>query len=109
MNVLPTTRITVYRGTSTDDWGDESDNYSVHASGVPANMRIKQVKASTESSTLPQQMTTAVCRVRSNRDFNSNDIVLDEKTGDSWQVVSVEKPQHPGKRLDIRLNLLRVE
>lgn len=109
MLMLATTRITVLRGQTTDEWGDPIDNNTVHVSGVLANIAIKTIKATTESSGMPQQVINAVCRVRSNLDITSNDLIIDEKTGESWQVVSTSRLQHPGMKPDLRLNLLRVE
>lgn len=109
MNMLASTRVSIYRGTSTDDWGDPVDNDTPHITGAPASMVTRSVKASTESSGMPQQVTTAVCRVRSNLDITCNDTLKDEKTGKYWQIVSVENPQNPGMNPDLRLNLLRVE
>lgn len=109
MNLLASTKVSIYRGTSTDDWGDPVDNDTPHITGALGNLVIRSVKASTESSGMAQVVTYAVCRVRSNLDITCNDTLKDERTGKYWQIASIEEPQNPGINPDLRLNLIRVD
>lgn len=108
MFMLPTTTVTVYRGEGTDEYGDPIDLDIVHLSGVPANFSNLKVSAKTESSTMPQVLYTADCRVRAGLDINENDRLKDEKSGEYWQIVATSRPQNPAVQPELRLHLLRL-
>jgi hypothetical protein len=104
-----TTRITVYRGQITDEWGDTKDVPIPHLQAVPASLTRPMARATPEASGRPHVIQYATCRVTAGTDITSTDVVLDEVTGETYQVMGTIRAQHPAMRPDLRLNLIRVE
>ena len=100
-----TTTITVYRGESTDEYGDPTDNDNVVASGIPASILEQTVKAWTEVSTLPRSFRWAKMRVTNGTDIRQNDRIYDERTGETWTIVQISARANPVRGTDLRVDL----
>jgi hypothetical protein len=106
--VNATTTITVLRGTETNGYGDEVDNATVAASGIPASI-IEQTRF-TEDPTSDSGRTVryVVGRLYHGTDVRPGDRVRDEGDSTIYIVDSVTSPQHAAIQPDVRLELRRV-
>lgn len=100
-----TTTVTVYRGESTDEYGDPTDTNTIVATGIPASILEQTVKAWTEVSTLPRAFRWAKMRVTSGTDIRQNDRIYDERTGETWTIVQISNRGNPVRRTDLRVDL----
>lgn len=100
-----TTTVTVYRGESTDDYGDPVDSNVIVATGVPASILEQTVKAWTEVTTLPRAYRWAKMRVTRGTDIQQNDRILDERTNEIWTIVQISDRANPVRDQDLRVDL----
>jgi hypothetical protein len=106
--VNATTTVTVYRGTNTDEYGDEQDNNTVAATGLAASI-IEQTRFTQDPSSMtPRVVRYVTGRVYANADVRPGDRIHDERTGDSYILDSVTRSQHGAIQPDLRLELRRV-
>lgn len=103
-----TTTVSVYRGTTSDGFGDEvDDNNTPAATGVIASLieQSRQVFVAAENRFTRIRMVTG--RVTGDVDVIETDRLKDERTGKFYLVEAVSQPQLPtaiaDKRLDLRL------
>lgn len=97
---LPTTRVDVLRGSSTNEYGDEVDADTVVASNVPAAVTegITVTGLSGQVTYQPNSMRAGVVeeftiRFRPDAGITENDRLLDKRTGAVYQVRAVFSPQ----------------
>lgn len=107
MYALATTRVSILRGTDTDEFGDETDAVTVHASGILANIRETRRSVFDASTSTPRIVRTVECRLPSNTDILDSDRVKDENDGTIYGITSVTNPGGPGRRADLELELER--
>ena len=105
---IPTTRVTIQRGTATDSYGDEIDSGQVHATGVP--VVITEVQ---QRSFLPDEQRGGVTeqhiiRFRPAVDIREGDRVLDEHTGALYVITDVTTPPSVTGLADIRTTATRI-
>jgi hypothetical protein len=106
--MIATTTITVLRGTSTNGYGDEVDNGTVAASGIPASL-IEQTRFTDDpSSDRPRVIRFVIGRVYHGTDVRAGDQIRDEGDATIYIVDSVTTPQHGAIQPDVRLELRRV-
>lgn len=105
MYARATTTITVYRGSTTDDWGDVKDTPTPVMTGVRASILEQKIYATGEITTQPHNYRWARLRVTKGIDVRTNDRVLDEKTGITWLITNISNYQNPVKGQDVRIDL----
>lgn len=102
-----TTTITIYRGQSTDEWGDPNDTNTIVGSGIPASLLEQSQYFRAEITTQPRNFRYARLRVDSSVDIQYNDRVKDEKTGWTWTIRNISDYQNPVRQQDTRVDLQR--
>lgn len=107
MIALATTSVSILRGTSTDDFGDETDTSTVLKSGIPASLTEATRTAMEPVSGTPRIIRTHVCRLPPTTDVTEDDRIKDEKTDEIYIVVSVTKNSNPVLAQPLRADLKR--
>lgn len=103
-----TTKITIYRGQSNDEWGDTMDNNTVVASGVRASILEQKIYSSPEVTTQPHNYRYARLRVTKGTDIQTNDRIFDERLEQTWVITNISPLQNPVVGQDLRVDLLFV-
>lgn len=105
---LPTTTVSIKRGTTIDDYEGTITNETTVASGVSASI-MEQVRQNFEPVTgLPRTIRFITGRVSDGTDVLTNDRLLDEVEGSYYTVISVRQMQNPVVTMDVTLELKRV-
>jgi hypothetical protein len=104
-----TTTVTIYRGESTDEYGDPIDSNTIVATGVSASILEQTVKAWTEVTTLPRAYRWAKMRVTNGTDIRQNDRIYDERTEETWTIVQISNRANPVRGTDLRVDLEMME
>lgn len=107
MLAVATTTLTVYRGTSTDAYGDEQDTSTVVHTGIPASLTEQSRRVTTRDDPTPRIVRYAVARVTAGTDITDQDRLLDERTGAVYIVEAVSSMANPAVAADLRLDLRR--
>lgn len=107
MLALATTTLTVYRGTTTDTWGDEADTDTAVHTGIPASLTEQSRRVTTRDDPTPRIVRYAVARVTAGTDITDQDRVKDERTGAVYIVDAVSQMANPAVSSDLRLDLRR--
>lgn len=107
MLALATTTVTVYRGTSTDAYGDEQDTDTVVHTGIPASIVEQTRRTTTRDDPTPRVIRYAVGRVTAGTDITDQDRLLDERTGVVYIVEAVSSMASAAVAADLRLELRR--
>lgn len=107
---LPTTTVSVYRGESTDDYGDPApDNTTPAATGVPASVlesSQRKFDPASQRLTLIEQYTV---RIRGHVSMREQDRIRDEVTGQWYLAKEISRPQNfLGRKTDNRITATRV-
>lgn len=107
MYAIPTTTVSVLRGTQVDEFGDPVDISTVVASGIPASL-IEQIRTSTTpDSATPRVVRYTVGRVGADADICEDDRLLDEVSGEIYIIQAVSRLGNPVLCADLRLDLKR--
>jgi hypothetical protein len=106
----PTTTITVYRGTTVDDLGDETDVDTVIATSVPAHISETRRITMDPVTGTPRVIRYPTCRVPASRDWGvqPGDRIEDDRTGSRYTVDSSGTGTNPAAAADRRLDLSAV-
>ncbi len=107
MYALPTTTVSILRGTSLDEFGDPVDNDTPAASGIPCSLIEQTRTMTTPESPTPRVVRYTIGRIGSGTDILETDRLLDEVTGDKYIVQAVSRLGNPVIRPDYRLDLKR--
>lgn len=107
MFALATTTITVYRGTTSDTWGDEQDTDTPVYTGIVASVTEQSRRVTTRDDPTPRIVRYAVGRVTAGTDITDQDRILDERTGAVYIVDAVSSMNSPVVAADLRLDLRR--
>lgn len=102
-----TTTLTVYRGTTTDVYGDLADNNIIAASGIPASLVEQTRRVTTRDDPTPRIVRYAVARVTSGTDITDQDRLYDEQTGATYIVDATSSMNSAAVAADMRLDLRR--
>lgn len=106
---LATHRVSILRGTITDQFGDEKDRNDPVHSHVPASIRTVRNAITTIAEGRPQQVATLVGRVPAGTDIQPQDRLQDERTGVIYIVDGIDlDATSPVMDNGIRLDLRRV-
>lgn len=109
MSFLATTTVTVYRGVSTDSYGDEIDENNEVATGqVCSILEASPISATRKADQRLETVRRYVGRFYGSADLRDGDRVYDERTGATYMVDVVTKPVNPIGHRMIRLDLRRV-
>src|ERR1044072_1574839 len=103
-----TTKVSILRGESTDEWGDPVDNDTIVASGVLASILEQKTWSSPEVSTQPHNYRYARLRIRKNIEVQVNDRIKDERNNQTWLVTTISPLQNPVVGQDLRIDLMFV-
>lgn len=107
MYALPTTTVTILRGTSTDAFGDVVDNDTVAASGIPCSL-IEQTRSMfTPDDPTPRVVRITTGRIGADADVVETDRIVDEVTGERYIILGVSRLGNPVMKADLRLDLKR--
>ena len=105
MRALANTTLSVLRGTTTDEFGDDADNSTVVASGIPCSL-IEQIRqAYTPENPTPRVVRYSIGRVNADTDIRESDRVKDERTNRTYIVQAVSQTGGLGMVNDLRLDL----
>jgi len=107
MQAVATTLLAVLRGTETDAYGDERDNDTVAASGIPASLTEQTRRVTTREDPTPRIVRYAVARVAAGTDIRDQDRVRDQTTGATYIVDAASTMTNPALAVDLRLDLRR--
>lgn len=105
---VPTTTVTIQRGTGTDSYGDQVDSGQVRATGVPAaisELRQRTHQPAEQRGRVSEQFRI---RLRPGVDLAEQDRLLDERTGAYYQVGEVSTPPAVTGKADVRATATRV-
>jgi hypothetical protein len=104
---LATTTVSILGGTSTNEFGDETDGTTVLASGVPASL-IESTRTAMEPSTgTPRIIRTHICRLPPGTAVDETRRIKDEQTSEIYIVVSVTRNASPVLTQPLRADLKR--
>jgi len=88
---LANTQITVFRGTTTDEFGDEIDTADPLIEHVPAVLVETGRNTQDPSSSTPRTIRQITCTVPDWLDVTNDDRVFDERTSDTYMVITVTR------------------
>jgi len=108
-------RISIFRGTTVDEGGDEKPANVPRYTGVVASIEEPRTSVFSSSATVqsqtgptPRQVRVFIGKVGSNVDVQVRDRIMIEATGERYVVMNVTAPHHFGRRPDKVLNLKQV-
>lgn len=107
MQAIATTTLAILRGTDTDDYGDEKDTDTPHATGIPASLVEQSRRVTTRDDPTPRIVRYAVARVPASTDITDQDRVRDERTSAIYIVEAVSSMDNPVFAVDRRVDLRR--
>jgi hypothetical protein len=102
-----TTTLTVYRGTTTDGYGDEQDTDTAVHTGIPASLVEQTRRVTSRDDPTPRIVRYTVGRVTAGTDITDQDRVRDERTGAVYIVDAVSSMNSAAAAADLRLDLRR--
>jgi hypothetical protein len=102
---LATTTLTVYRGSSTNAWGDEIDTNTAVHTGIPASLVEQSRRVTTRDDPTPRIVRYAVGRVTAGTDITDQDRIKDERTGAIYIVDAVSSMNSAAVAADLRLDM----
>ncbi len=108
MYALATTTVSILRGTTTDDVGDEVDTGDVYASGIIAALIEKNHTTWDRATQQRRTVRVITCTLPSGTDVTSEDRIRDEKTGYVYAITDVTQPYAVGIVPDLDLELKRI-
>lgn len=108
MYALASTRVSILRGTSTDDYGDETDEPTVVASGVLACIREVASRVQDRTTGTPRQIRRVEAQLPSPTDVRVGDRLRDDRHHLTYLVENVTAPGGPGHTADLEVELKRV-
>ena len=107
MQAIATTKVTILRGTDTDEFGDERDTSTPIATDIPASVIEQTRRVSGRENATPRIVRYAVARVPARTDITEDDRVLDQRTGAKYIVDAVSGMANPAMEVDRRVDLRR--
>ena len=108
---LASTTVSIYRGTTTNAYGDEVDdidNAVCVASGIPADLFVTVARPYDPTTQQIRVIQSVRGSIGSDTDLVESDQIVDDNTGFTYQVESVTQPMGPGFVGDLALELRRV-
>lgn len=109
MNGRATTTVSIYRGSSTNAYGDDlDDNSAPIASGQIASIIEQSRRTFLPAENRTTVVENATGRVKSGTNITEGDRIKDEKSGRFYLVEGLSNPSAPRGKSDIRLVLRAV-
>jgi hypothetical protein len=108
MLTIPTTTVTVLGGIESSDYGDEIDQTTELASGVPASIIEGRDVVATESDPAARVIYYYVGRVPHGTDTTGWQRIQDDRSGMIYVIDNITSPTNPAVPMDVRLDLRRV-
>lgn len=110
MNTVPTTTVTVLRGTATDAYDDETDAAAVVAAykKVPASISEQTPLVQITSEGTPRTIRRFVARIRGDVQLQETDRIKDDRTNEIYIIDVATNLQNPVFTPERRVNLRRV-
>jgi hypothetical protein len=105
---LATATVSVLRGTTTDEFGDEVDGSTVHESGIPAYLTEKTETVFDPGTQTPRVVRMAMALLPHGTDVTDEDRLRDDSSGITYIVDDVIQTNAPGQMTDLKLVLRRV-
>lgn len=103
------TQVSVYRGTTVDATGYPADAATPVLQGLDAFLAETGQLTQDPSSPTPRTIRQIVCKVPAWTRVTTSDRIYDERTGDTYMVITVTRPPTlDGTHQDLTLNLKRV-
>jgi len=105
MQAIPTTTVSILRGTDTTPAGDIVDSLTPVYTGIPASV-MERTRNGIDSQTQdPRVFRYTVCRLPAGTDVKDDDLILDELSGKRYAISSVSVLNSPVHTPDLRLDL----
>lgn len=108
MNLIPTTTITVLRGSTTDSYGDDVDGTDSVYSKVPAAIGEQSPIIEITPDGTPRTIRRFRTRIPAYVQLQDEDRIKDERTGDIYIIDSIVRSQNPVFTPERSVNLRRV-
>lgn len=109
MYAFATCTISIYRGTTKNEYGDDvADTAAPLYTDILAYIDDRQVYVTDLSDEKPRAIHKTDCTVPYNTDIRVHDRIHDNTYGIAYWVNTVEKVQTPGFKSDITVSLRRV-
>lgn len=106
---LANRKVSILRGTVTDQYGDPKDRDTPIRTGIPASVREIRSIVTTESEGRGQQVRILVGRLPAGTDIRPGDRIQDEVSGETFIIDAIDlTPQSPVMNTGVRLDLRRV-
>jgi hypothetical protein len=107
MQAVPTTTVSVLRGTTVTEFGDTVDSGAVYLSGIPASLIERSRTGISQTDEALRVYRYLVCRLPYGTDVKDTDQIKDESTGEVYSIASVSVNANPVVQQDLRLDLKR--
>lgn len=108
MQAIPTTTVSILRGSTFTDAGDEIDSLTPVYTGIPASIMERSRLGITVSTEDPRVYRYTIGRLPAGTDVVDTDLILDERTGKRYAIAAVSVLGSPVHTPDLRLDLLSV-
>lgn len=103
------TSCTIYRGTTSNQFGDQVDSNTPFMEHLPATLVETGRRTQDPSTPTPRTVREVLLHLPFWTGANEGDRILDERTGDVYMVITVTRPPTIiGAPVDLLLNLKRV-
>lgn len=100
------TRISILRGTTTDDYGDEVDTATPVRADIPASLLQLARRTYLPAEGATRVVSDATCRVTAGTDVLKSDRIKDQLTGRIYTITELNvDPGSPAHRPDIVMRL----
>ncbi len=108
MLAYATTKISVIRGSITDDYGDEIDTVEPVHRNINASLIERHRTTFDLVSGTPRRIKTFSCRVDPRADIQQDDRIVDQKDNAIYAIDDIYITQSPTNISDMRLELMKI-
>lgn len=105
MQAIPTTTVSILRGTTTTPAGDVVDSLTPVHTGIPASLMERNRLGIDSNTQDPRVYRFVTCRLPAGTDVLDTDLVLDETTGKRYAVSAVSVLSSFVHTPDLRVDL----
>jgi hypothetical protein len=108
MLAVPTTTVSILRGTTTNPFGDVQDTAAIAASGIPASLLEYSQESKRPADRHQQTVRMARCRIPGTTTVQTGDRIKDENTLAVYAVDDSTQLRNIVSTTDLRLVLRRI-